>query len=1126
MANRYLRATGNWNGAVWASTSGGTAGSAGVPTIDDDVTINDPSLSVTLTADAECHRLTLIQGTLSLGSYKLTVGDPDNEWSGGEFNATGTSSRTLNLDSGHVEVNSIWADDVGVSGGFKLNSTGLTLNKGTSLITLNITEVTDPDNYIPEFSTSGMTLHDVHINLGVGSDSEASLNVTGSPTFRSLVIQSRNSAAHTVYLLGGVNKVTTLIAVGSSASQRLTLDASETGGVYMAADGSVYGQYLNLQNVPISDYDTLESISWAYGGSNSVQSGSSTWVLEDPPKISTLVDPLTTAPESNTNWTVTGTIIEITTGHGGGGYQISDEARLVSTDIYDLTEDELVFERPAVTSSDGFFGINALGGYGSSVNTIVAGSRGYTSLGYEESYLTYLAGSYKADMLFAYPQGASKYVKVAHDGSAVRISYSTNGTTWTEVTNTTDIDPVFLKSVRVISSPYVGSQQVGSVNPNLGPQAPTANFTASPTSGVAQLEVDFTDSSTGVPTSWLWNFGDSGTSTSQNPTHTYASPGTYTVSLTATNDLGSDTEIKTGYITVSLATIYPDSIASEEAVSDVTITPGATAIYPASTASTEAFGSPKLSHKIYPDSVGSGEAFGTLLITLPVASLGGIASEESVSNISVNGLFLTLPGIDSDEAFGTLLISLFVSDLGDIDSEEDVPEPTLVQSDPPPPPPSDWSAVGKEDEKEYTYKVYDADGNYIGIWTDVKDSLQYTQQINTPGTTTTVQLARSANTTKEARTARITEDGEERITEDGDTRVVVFETPNSVGEDTDVDLNYNVDVYVHYGEFEERITQDGEVRITEDSEERIVTSGAPLGKRVFSGYILDYESIYGETSGVTVTLASHGYELSNELIRDGETTTVEYNSTEVSAGVKDILDDNPGKMGYSTASIDATGVTTTLKFQLNTKLEGIQAFFNQTGDDWYWFGNVADNYVYMKQTSATPDHVFILGKHIKSIAVKRSIESLKNVVYFVGGQTDENDPSTTVFKKYEDATSQTNWRKGLERITDRRYTNTTSMQQRAEKTLGRYKDPIFATPLTISSARYDLESIKLGQTVGFRNFGNFIDNVVLQIVSLSYASTEVTLQLGELQERQVDTVAGLDEDLANEQYQNLPTAPS
>jgi PKD repeat protein len=67
----------------------------------------------------------------------------------------------------------------------------------------------------------------------------------------------------------------------------------------------------------------------------------------------------------------------------------------------------------------------------------------------------------------------------------------------------------------------------------------TASFTASPTSGTAPLSVQFTDTSTGSPGSWTWNFGDGTTSTVQNPTHSYALAGTYTATLTASNAGGA-----------------------------------------------------------------------------------------------------------------------------------------------------------------------------------------------------------------------------------------------------------------------------------------------------------------------------------------------------------------------------------------------------------------------------------------------------------------------------------------------------------------------------------------------------------------------------------------------------------
>jgi len=80
---------------------------------------------------------------------------------------------------------------------------------------------------------------------------------------------------------------------------------------------------------------------------------------------------------------------------------------------------------------------------------------------------------------------------------------------------------------------------------------PEANFVGMPTTGTAPLLVLFTDISTGLVSSWLWNFGDGGTSTGQDPSHTYSSAGSYDVILSVTGPDGSDTFTVTDYITVS-----------------------------------------------------------------------------------------------------------------------------------------------------------------------------------------------------------------------------------------------------------------------------------------------------------------------------------------------------------------------------------------------------------------------------------------------------------------------------------------------------------------------------------------------------------------------------------------------
>jgi gliding motility-associated-like protein len=76
----------------------------------------------------------------------------------------------------------------------------------------------------------------------------------------------------------------------------------------------------------------------------------------------------------------------------------------------------------------------------------------------------------------------------------------------------------------------------------------TANFSSSVISGCAPLVIQFTDLSTGGPTSWNWTFGNGNSSPNQNPQAIYTNPGVYTVQLAVSN--GSTISTKTKTITV------------------------------------------------------------------------------------------------------------------------------------------------------------------------------------------------------------------------------------------------------------------------------------------------------------------------------------------------------------------------------------------------------------------------------------------------------------------------------------------------------------------------------------------------------------------------------------------------
>lgn len=131
------------------------------------------------------------------------------------------------------------------------------------------------------------------------------------------------------------------------------------------------------------------------------------------------------------------------------------------------------------------------------------------------------------------PQG----VAVTSDGTKVYVVNEGNGTDGflsvidTATNNVTDV--YGFNWPRAYGHQFIGP----------APQVtfPVANFSSNITSGFVPLSVQFTDLSTNA-TSWNWDFGDGTNSTEQNPMHTYSAIGNYTVNLTVSNAISSDSK--------------------------------------------------------------------------------------------------------------------------------------------------------------------------------------------------------------------------------------------------------------------------------------------------------------------------------------------------------------------------------------------------------------------------------------------------------------------------------------------------------------------------------------------------------------------------------------------------------
>jgi gliding motility-associated-like protein len=135
-----------------------------------------------------------------------------------------------------------------------------------------------------------------------------------------------------------------------------------------------------------------------------------------------------------------------------------------------------------------------------------------------------------------------------------------NGNTSTSASPTTSYTVPGTYTVTLTATNASGSNTKTSTNLIVVKQVPTVSFGASPLAACPGAAISYFPSVTwNAPGSgtYVWDFGDGGSSTSSSPTHSYSASGTYTVKLTATNSVNcpsTDTQ-------ANLITIYPKPVA-------------------------------------------------------------------------------------------------------------------------------------------------------------------------------------------------------------------------------------------------------------------------------------------------------------------------------------------------------------------------------------------------------------------------------------------------------------------------------------------------------------------------------------------------------------------------------------
>jgi len=257
------------------------------------------------------------------------------------------------------------------------------------------------------------------------------------------------------------------------------------------------------------------------------------------------------------------------------------------------------------------------------------------------------------------------------------------------------------------------------------------------------------------------------------------------------------------------------------------------------------------------------------------------------------------------------------------------------------------------------------------------------------------------------------------------------------------------------------------------------------------------------------------------------TTTTTYTSDDpVSDMAHGILLDYNARGGFITErDFEATGLSLTYTFVVATILDALKKILELCPTGYYSYIDLGTAEIDIKQMSATPDFMVVRGRHINELNLAMSIEQVKNYLLLSGGDT---GGGTNLYKDYTDSESTTNYGIRTATKSDNRITLDVTADAVGDSFIEENADEIQETMLVVNNEHVDITQFVPGKTIGFKNFGNFIDDMVLQIVRRepNFSDGIATLTLGRLPVRMNDEIQRINRDLLNEQTINNPSAPS
>lgn len=232
-------------------------------------------------------------------------------------------------------------------------------------------------------------------------------------------------------------------------------------------------------------------------------------------------------------------------------------------------------------------------------------------------------------------------------------------------------------------------------------------------------------------------------------------------------------------------------------------------------------------------------------------------------------------------------------------------------------------------------------------------------------------------------------------------------------------------------------------------------------------------------------------------------TTVTFTSKDPSTGMlAPLISDynlRGGTQKWTAESIDATGLSLTYKFSVQTLYEALNAVLDLSPNGFYYYVDLGTQTIYFKNQSTTADFLVQKGVHINDLTLAFTTEGSINTELFTGGDI---GGGVNLYKIFTNPSSIAAFGPLLERKTDNRVTLDATANAIGNSKIAELSGEQQQTVITlVHTTKLDLTLLTPGKVIGFRGFGTFVDSILVQIVHRDWAAETVNLQLGLLPTR-------------------------